>query len=45
MPNIAADLLPIELRVEPLQLVKERRYPSVEVDMLGRLPIRGKGMP
>ncbi|GAA3102686.1 hypothetical protein GCM10010520_54780 [Rhizobium viscosum] len=44
MPNIDAGLLPIEFKVETLQLVKERRYPSVEVDMLGELPFRGASM-
>jgi len=45
MPNVDAGLLPIEFKVEALQLVKERRYPSVEIDMLGELPLRGAGMP
>lgn len=45
MPNIDAGVLPIEFKVETLQLVKERRYPSVEVDTLGELPFRGAGMP
>ncbi|NNU35682.1 hypothetical protein G9X64_04075 [Rhizobium sophorae] len=31
-----AGLLPIELNVKALQLVKEKIYPSVEVDVLGR---------
>jgi hypothetical protein len=44
-PNVDTELLPIEVKVENLQLVKERRYPSVEVDMLGELPFRGAGMP
>jgi len=45
MPDIDAGLLPIEVKVENLQLVKERRYPSVEVDMLGELTFRGAGVP
>lgn len=40
-PNVDTGVLPIEDKVKVLQLVKEKMYPSVEVDVLGEPACQG----